>query len=194
MKLIPILLAATLLSGCIVINADDDDLDLVGSQNITQSNFDGLELRGGGDVHIQHGRTFSVNREAEAEGWIVGLDGDTLVLECDRQCRDKNADTIVVTLPSIDNIAITGGGDMMIDGDFPNTNELNIALVGGGDIDARSVQANEVNISIVGGGEIDVAAATELNVSIIGGGEIGYVGSPEVNRSVIGGGQVRQIR
>lgn len=194
MKLIPLLLAATLLSGCIVIHADhDDELDVVGSQNITRSDFEGFTLRGGGEVLIQHGQTFAVNPEAEQQGWIIGLDDNVLVAECDRACRNNNADRVVITMPSLDNIAITGGGDMAVEGNFPDTHELNIALVGGGQINALSVHANEVNVSIVGGGDINVAAATELNVSIIGGGEIGYVGSPEVNRSVIGGGAVRRI-
>ena len=192
MKLIPILLSAALLSGCIVIHTDDDDLDVVGSQNITQTTFDGVELRGGGEVLLQHGQSFSINAEAEQQGWIVGLDGNSLVLECDNQCNSNGA-AAVVTLPSVDNIALTGGGDLIVSGDFPNAHELNIALVGGGEIDALSVPAEEVNISIVGGGDIDVAAASELNVSIIGGGAIGYRGTPEINRSVVGGGEIRRI-
>lgn len=193
MKLISALLAATLLSGCIVIHADDDDLDVVGAHNITQSHFDGVELRGGGEVIIQHGNTFAVNADAERQGWVVGLDGNTLVVECDDQCRDNNADEIIVTMASLQNIALTGGGEMTISGNFPDAHELNIALVGGGDIDALSIAADQVNVSIVGGGEIDVAAASELNISIVGGGEIGYRGSPEVSRSVIGAGEVRRI-
>lgn len=193
MKLLAIGIAAFTLTGCIVVKASPDELFVSSFDTQPASTVDSLDIRGGIDIVIRHGDEYGFENTGTSDGWKVGYKGETLVIECDNKCRRSGNVKATVTLPYVENISVKGGGEIALEGDFPQSSELNISLVGGGEIDASAVEASEVNVSIVGGGEIDVSAIRELNVSIVGGGEINYRGDPEINRSVIGGGQVTRV-
>lgn len=193
MKLLAIGVAALALSGCIVVKASPDDLFTTSFDDQPPAKVESLDLRGGLDIVIRQGDRYGFENTGTSEGWKVGYKGDTMVIECDNKCRKSGNVKATVTMPRLENLSVKGGGEVVVEGSFPETNELNISLVGGGEIDTQAVRGREVNVSIVGGGEIDVTALDELNVSIVGGGEINYRGSPEVHRSVIGGGEVTRV-
>jgi len=194
MKMLFVGAAALALSGCIVIHAGPDDFEEMSWSEVENAEFDGVALRGGGDLLIRHGDAYSFENTGTADDWKVGVKDNTLIVSCDRSCRGGGTRSATITLPSLENLVITGGGEVDVEGDFPGARELNIAITGGGDIDAKAVPADEVNVALTGGGEIDVTAINELNVSIIGGGAINYVGAPEVHKTVLGGGSVDRIR
>lgn len=179
--------------------------------------FDGIELLGGGDIIIRQGTSYSFENTGDPNAWEIGVDDDTLILSCpDNKCKNSKKRSAIITLPRLENLALKGGGDIIIEGEypgvhdlnmslmgggdikvtgyFPDADELNISLMGGGDIDAYNVNAEDVNVSIKGGGDISVSASDELNVSILGGGDIRYRGNPKISKSVIGGGTVRPAR
>lgn len=194
MKIIPFALAAALLAGCVV-SASSGDLTVLKANEATlEQEVVGVNARGGVELIIQHGSEYKFENTGTSEGWKIGYENDTLVIECDRRCRKSGNQSATVTLPVLEDIALTGGGEIVVRGDFPDVSAIDIALTGGGEIDALAVTADEANVALVGGGEIRVSAVDELNASIVGGGEIGYRGSPELSRSVIGGGSVEQIR
>lgn len=193
MKLLAIGVATLALSGCIVVKASPDDLFTSSFDDQPPSRVESLDLRGGLDITIVQGDRYGFENTGTSEGWKVGYKGDTMVVECDNKCRKSGNVKGTVTLPSLENLSVKGGGEVVVEGDFPDSSELNISLVGGGEIDTMAISSREVNVSIVGGGEIDVIALDELNVSIVGGGEINYRGTPEVHRSVIGGGEVTRV-
>jgi len=190
MKLLFVGLSAFALSACVVIHASPDTLMPAGSEKVTLNDFSGIELRGGGDIEIEHGAEFTFTDTGDRHDWKIGIEKGNLVLKCDNPCTGRGRRSALITLPELENISLKGGGEIDVEGDFPDVRELNIAIHGGGDIDASDVRADEVNVSIMGGGEVDVHAVDELNVSIMGGGQINYRGTPEIHKSVLGGGGV----
>ena len=152
--------------------------------------FDGIELLGGADIEIVYGETHAFENTGDDNAWKLRRDGSTLVLDCPKPCRNKKR-TAIITTPSLEDLELKGGGDIEVRGAFPPSNVFNIALMGGGDIDAAAITADTVNVAIMGGGDIDVSAIQELNASIMGGGEITYTGSPDVSKTILGGGRIK---
>lgn len=189
--LIPVTLAATL-SACVIAYNGPDNLMPASDAVMTMQSFDSVSLHGGGDIVIRHAEEFSFENTGDPDVWKIAIKDEVLTLKCTKPCSGPRDRAALITLPYLENLSIKGGGDITFTGDFPQTDELNISLVGGGDIDAVAIPADDVNISIVGGGDISVSAADKLSVKIIGGGDITYIGSPEVSKSIIGGGTVRQ--
>lgn len=194
MKLLSVALLTMMLTGCIVINASNQGLNFTNLDSTPKETIRSVEIKGGGEFLIQKGDTHTFENTGTSEGWQYGYDGDRIVVGCDSACRKSGNSKATITLVELNTIALTGGGSVVVEGAFPAVTEFDVALTGGGDINALSVPADEVNVAIVGGGDISVFAQDELNVSIIGGGSITYDGNPEVNRSIIGGGSVDRIR
>lgn len=215
MKQIIAFSALAILGACVYAQAAPDSFVPQSAVETNLESFEGVELRGGGDITIRQGASHSFENTGSANAWEIGVLDDHLILSCPGKCNDwKRQDrTAIITLPNLEDVALKGGGDIVIEGEFPNADELNIALMGGGDIkvtgyfpsadevniaisgggdiDAFNVNAKEANIAIKGGGDITVSARDELNVSILGGGDIKYRGNPEISKSILGGGTVR---
>jgi hypothetical protein len=154
--------------------------------------FESFAFRGGGEVRISHDTAHTVTIVSGHERLRIVHDGDSLKVECKKPCRSsgKNKNIVEVTAPALEDIALVGGGLMTVEGDFPLADEVNIAIVGGGRIDAFDLPGKEVNASITGGGRISVSAEDDLSAAIVGGGKIDYKGDPKVSRSIIGGGAI----
>ncbi|MAK60767.1 MAG: hypothetical protein CMK09_07295 [Ponticaulis sp.] len=194
MKLLPLGFVMLMLAGCIVINASPDGLNFSSLDTTPSETVKSVSLRGGGEIIIKRGDVHAFENTGTSEGWQYGYDDGGIVVGCDKDCRRSGDASATVYMTELEDIALTGGGSMRTEGQFDHVRELNLAITGGGEIQAETAPADEVNVSIVGGGEISVAAERELNVSIVGGGQINYLGSPEINRSIIGGGSVERIR
>ena len=156
---------------------------------IVDGEFTNITLQGGGNIKIQHGDTFRFEDTGGSGDWKLEVKKSTLYLGCERPCRGRGREA-TITIPVLEGTAIQGGGRIVLSGNFPDVDEFDVAIQGGGQIDADAVTGDEVNAAIQGGGEIFVAATSELNASIMGGGRIAYDGDPKVNKAVMGGGKV----
>lgn len=101
---------------------------------------------------------------------------------------------IEIQSPNVPSLAVEGGGHIATRAGFTPQPELSAAIRGGGQIDARTVQAGTVAAAINGGGDIFVHARQALTAAIKGGGLIGYAGRPQVTSAISGGGAVRSIQ
>lgn len=158
--------------------------------------FDSIELRGGGDVVVRHGRTHSVTIVGGDPNLAlieVDRDGDLVIRPCRRSCRNQRLSVEVVT-PELDAAAISGGGTIRTEGAFPARGSLALAVNGGGTLDARSIRSDSVAGAINGGGRIRTSPARTLAASIRGGGAITYTGNPRTTVSINGGGTVTRDR
>ena len=156
--------------------------------------FDSIELRGGGHVTIRHGaaqRVTLVRGSAELTRFEVDDDGGLRIDACVRSCRNYDLRFEIVT-PSLEAVAITGGGAVRTEGAFPGRGTLAVAVTGGGAIDVRSIEAASVAAAVRGGGSILTRPRNSLAASVSGGGAITYWGNPSVTSSVNGGGSVRR--
>ena len=156
--------------------------------------FDSIELRGGGHVTIRHGatqRVTLVRGSTDLTRFRVDDDGNLRIDACVRSCRNYDLRVEIVT-PSLNAVAITGGGAIRTDGAFPARGMLAVAVTGGGSIDVRPIEAGSVAAAIRGGGSIMTRPRNSLAASISGGGSITYWGRPSVTSSINGGGSVRR--
>ena len=158
--------------------------------------FDSIELRGGGEVVVRHGReqrVTLVSGDPNLASFEVDGDGDLVIRPCRSSCRNQKLRVEVVT-PELDAVAIHGGGVIRTEGAFPARGSLALAVNGGGMLDARSIRAASVATSIHGGGRIRTSPARSLAASIVGGGAVTYTGDPRTTVSINGGGTVTRDR
>jgi hypothetical protein len=158
--------------------------------------FDSLELRGGGEVVIRHGREQRVtliSGDPNLASIEVDRDGDLVIRPCRRSCRNQRLKVEVVT-PDLGAVAIHGGGVIRTEGAFPARGSLALAVNGGGILDARAIRADSVATAINGGGRIRTSPARTLAASIRGGGAVTYTGDPRTTVSINGGGTVTRDR
>ena len=157
--------------------------------------FRSVELRGGGHVFLRHG----------AEQRVVLLKGSTrythfthergnpgqLVVDaCNEDCPPQYSLEVEIVTPTIDGVAVSGGGKIESGPGFGRQGSLAAAVEGGGDIDVRSIDAAKASAAVSGGGAIRLRAERRLEAAVDGGGDIRYWGDPAVTSAIDGGGNV----
>jgi hypothetical protein len=163
---------------------------------ISVGRFEGIELRGGGEIVIRHGaqqRVTMLSGDRALASFEVDRQNRLVIRPCRTSCRNQRLRVEIVT-PRLEAVAIHGGGSIRAEGGFPAEDDVAVAIHGGGTIDTRAVRGRSVAAAIVGGGLIRVAARDNLAASIHGGGAIRYVGNPQRTVSIHGGGAVTADR
>ena len=156
--------------------------------------FNGVELRGGGNVSVVPGPTERVTIvEGSSQFTRIHVDrhGSLKIDVCDRDCPDDYRLRVEIQTPRVPVLAVDGGGTIGVGGGFGGVNQLTAAVNGGGRIDARAINADNVTAAINGGGEMFVRAQSVLTGAVSGGGTIRYWGDPRVTSAINGGGTVR---
>lgn len=157
--------------------------------------FRAIELHGGGIVTIMPAPVQRVTLlEGSTQFTKVGVDsrGKLEIEACNRQCPHNYHLRIRIETPRITGLAVNGGGMMTTENGFARQGEIGVAVNGGGEIDARSIDAASIGAAVNGGGQILVRSNGTLGASVHGGGEIVYWGNPNVATSIAGGGTVRR--
>jgi hypothetical protein len=166
------------------------------AETISVPAFRGVALRGGGTVELRHG---PVQRVAIVEGSsaytriTVRADGRLEIDACDGRCPHVYRLRIEIESPDLPDLSIRGGGDIHVDR-FPAQRRFNAAVSGGGEIDARAVEAEDDSAAVSGGGAILLGPSRRLSAAVNGGGAIRYAGNPSVSEAVNGGGSVAPLR
>lgn len=182
------------------------------SQTRQVAAFHSVELAGGNNVVIRVGAKQSVVVKAddnllnrvtttvEAGALVVGNTPGSLT--------PRSPMSVEVSVPSLDAVALTGGGNILVDG--IETERLTVTLAGSGNLfgsgiatsldvtvsgsgNARFTQlvADEVHAVVSGSGTIFVTATRSLDASVPGTGTIIYAGNPQdVAKSVTGSGAI----
>jgi hypothetical protein len=86
-------------------------------------------------------------------------------------------------------MAIKGGGEINVGG---SCDRAVFEISGAGDIDAFELNAEEVEVAIMGAGDVKVNATDQLEVVIRGAGDVLYKGDPEVEKDITGAGSVKK--
>lgn len=85
------------------------------------------------------------------------------------------------------NIVLTGVGEFRLSG---MTTNLDIDLVGVGDVEAFGLESEDCDVTISGVGDAEVWASNTLDVTISGTGSVFYKGMPTINSVITGTGEV----
>jgi hypothetical protein len=165
------------------------------AENVALPPFRSVELRGGGDMTIVPGpvqRVTLVQGRSSVTRFRLLEGGRLQIDDCDEQCPHNYQLQIRIETPHLPDVAIAGGGLIRAGGGFAPQGHLSVAIHGGGQIDAGSVEAGNVSAAIDGGGRISVRARSSLSAALNGGGEIRYSGNPQVSSAIHGGGVIHR--
>lgn len=159
--------------------------------------FTGVSLAFSGDIFIKQGSPLSVVIEAEQKTLEViesELEGSTLVLKTKNgHWRDLGKITVYITMPEIDNLSVSGSGDIICQS-LVKTDEINLKISGSGSIKMQDLSVREIDAVVTGSGDIMLSGAGspsgEMNATITGSGSIRTEGMPvaEVQVTITGSG------
>lgn len=180
--LLPAIFILTTFSSCFI-DVDDDGSFFgrcvegngsVVSQEIDLDNFEGIHLKIFAEVYIKQGPTQKV--VAESHQNIIDLierDVRNRVweIETSRCTRDIARLKLFITLPNIDQLSISGSGDIISE-NILVAGQMDISLSGSGNIDA-GVDVEDLYTRVSGSGDVfleGTAGFHEINIS--GSGDI----------------------
>lgn len=169
-----------------------------GTESRTVGNFDGIQLRGSMNVHLTNGSERAVNIEVEenilpyVETYVN--DGKLIIKYRDDVNINTREDVVVnVTAPRLDEIEVTGSGDITGENKFSGNEKIKVEVTGSGNI-RLELDAPAVEASITGSGDIDLSGNTKnIKCSTTGSGEIDAAELKAENAAVrtLGSGSIR---
>jgi hypothetical protein len=143
-------------------------------EEIGVARFQQLELVGGGHVTVRHGSVQRVRLLRGSRGisdFAVDRQGRLTIRACRTSCRDYDLRVEIVT-PSVEALAIRGGGAIETEGAFPRQGSLAAAVTGGGAIDTRALAPRSVAAAVTGGGSILTDPGASLVAAVRGCGSV----------------------
>ena len=169
-------------------------LPLAAQEAVPVGAFRSLELHHGGHVVVRHGPVQRVTLlSGDQRHSRIETEGGKLVIANDRgSCPRGYRLEVEVVTPHLDAIAVSNGGTIEADGDFPSRESLAVAVEQGGTLDARAIPADAVAASVYSGGRVLTTARDALSASIRSGGSITYWGDPVVQKSIRNGGSLQR--
>lgn len=161
--------------------------------------FDRILLRCGLDVTVTFGDQQRVALTVDdnlVELYEIDVSGGRLVIDADDNPRPHKKTRLEITINSLEQLKISGAGDIDIvdfDGDElelivdgagdidvdGRVDDLDVTVNGAGDIDARKLEARNAVVAVNGAGDVSVYASDSADVSINGVGDIDVYGKPE---------------
>jgi hypothetical protein len=182
------------------------------SRNV--SGFDGIELRGVGDLIIRQTGRESLTVEAEkdvlpeittrvVEGRLIIGSGSNPAVHTTRPInfyvtvKDLNSLAVLGTANAAatgietDSLTVTidGAGNVRMGG---QADEQAVAISGTSNYLAQNLQSRDAKIAVAGAGSAVVNVKEKLDAEISGVGSIEYVGHPRVQQTVSGAGHVSE--
>jgi hypothetical protein len=174
--------------------------------------FRSVELAGSNNVVVRVGETQSVVVRADAN--LVDRvttevqSGNLVITNTPGSLTTKSPMSVEVALPTLTGLALTGSGNIVVDGidaeslevSLPGSGtitgsgsatRLDVTVGGAGTVQLTRLAADVVRAGVSGSGSIFVTATRSLDASVSGSGAILYAGNPrQVTKSVTGTGAI----
>lgn len=193
-------------------SSDSEGSGVPATQTREVASFSSVELAGGNNVVIRVGEKRSVVVKADdnlLNRITTDVKSGALVIgNTPGSLKAKSPMSVEVNVPSLNALALTGSGNIMVGG--IKTESLTVTLSGSGNLfgsgtatsldvtvsgfgNARFTQldADNVHAVVSGSGVIFVTATKSLDAAVTGSGTIMYAGNPQdVRKSVTGSGAI----
>ncbi len=169
--------------------------------------FDAIDLGGAFSVDISFGDYQKIEITIDDNLWDnleAEVSGGTLEIGWDKNCDPDDDCEIVIVMKKLDRFevhgavdaeihgfdgdgfefSVSGAAELEIDG---QVDDLDIAVSGAGDIEARDLKAKHVKVRISGAGNAEIYASESLDARISGAGNLDYWGSPDKKKTSVSG-------
>lgn len=179
--LVPLMMLSSYVNSQSFVTTKGKGTSIEKSYNV--SDFKGIDVSGGFDVILVQGNTESLILTAQEnlfEHITVKVDDGILKIYTRNNIWATKPMKARITFKSINNLEVSGGGDVM--GETPiNVEAIDINISGGGDF-ISVVNSEELNYRISGGGDTEIKGKTkDYHLNVSGGGDI----KSEVNSNII---------
>ncbi len=149
------------------------------TETLDLPSFEGIGLSISADVYLKQGNAQSVKIEAQ-KNIIDNIEREVTnkvwKIKFDKSVRNYEDVKIWITIPHLNQVAVSGSGDIQGENTFSNLNELELAISGSGSIELDA-ESKSVNVSISGSGDMELGGTTgKQNVSISGSGDVDAYG------------------
>lgn len=161
--------------------------------------FQGIKLMGSPDV-------IYTQREGAPSVEIYGSDNIVPLIETyveegyliikykkNTQIRNSGKLEVRVTAPAINQLSVSGSGDVKLTNGITTPKDLSISIAGSGDIEGGKIKCNNLSVKISGSGDINLTGidAGRAEVRIAGSGNIDVAGNcTDLEYSVSGSGDI----
>jgi hypothetical protein len=162
-------------------------------KNYTVTDFHGIDVSGGFDVVLVQGPSDGLTLTAQKnlfEHITVKVDQGILKIYTENNIMATRPLKARITFRSIDNLKVSGGGDVTSETTI-EVPDLDVSISGGGDY-STFVNTGKLNFHISGGGDAEINGSIKTyNVDLSGGGDIhSEIASGTVNCRISGGGDM----
>lgn len=144
-------------------------------QDISLESLKGIDLAFDGDVIITPGSTQKITIEGQ-KNIIDNIKKDVRDgiwhIAFDKNVKEAKDVTVFITLPELEELALSGSGSIKSAGKFSALKDVEIAMSGSGDIEF-DYEAKSTDLRLSGSGEIDLSGASKsLSIAISGSGDV----------------------
>jgi hypothetical protein len=213
-QLILLALVLSVFTSCMKETINGSGAEKTEDRNVT--NFTRVEAEGSTQVFVTQGLTHKVQvkgYENLVPFFETTVVNGTLRLGFMNNLNITNNNVqVLITMPVVEGLTLSGSGIIMASGIFPFTNNLDIRLSGSGEIafengatanlttnlsgsgniKAFGIVAGKAEAITSGSGNTELTALTDLKGTISGSGNIFYKGNPVVVSQITGSGKIEK--
>ncbi len=145
------------------------------TQTITLEALKGIKLAIAGDVILTQGNTQKIEMEGQKnilDNIKRDVKNGVWGIAFDENVRESKQVTIRITLATLEQISLSGSGEISSTNTFSGLTNLDMNLAGSGEIHlAYQAQKSEVNLS--GSGEVELSGSSkQFSIKLSGSGEV----------------------
>ena len=174
----------------------------------------GIDVAGSQQVVVTQGNVQEVTVEGQAnliDILSTRVDDGVWDVRFTEDVRGVDDFIVYVTMATLEQVSVSGSGEVSSDGDFEidqlsvsvagsggvsiagTVDEQTVQLSGSGSVSNLSLTSRQTTATLSGSGDVRVTATEVLNATLSGSGDIRYRGNPAtVNRNVSGSGSVSE--
>lgn len=179
--------------------------------------FNEVRSSGSTNIHIIYGTEYKVELRGSANllpRYETRVHNNVLDLGYERVNVQNDDIEIYVTMPIVSAVSLSGSGNLIISGNFPdqdyfrlsisgsaevevldtfNADNVVVNISGSGDANLQKVISKHSDVKVSGSGNVSVTAIESLKVTISGSGKVFYLGNPVISSSISGSGKVVKL-